>query len=275
MTCRVKFMGVRGSIACPSPDHVVYGGNTSCISVTTGAGELVFDAGTGIRGLGRELLGKGCKEAHLFFTHAHWDHICGFPFFTPAFVPSFRLHIHSARLVCTPDGIRETLVAQMEPPNFPVPLGIMQGIASHHAFDVGECIEPYPGVVVRTAGLRHPNGACGYRVEHGANAVCYITDTEHVPGQPDEQVLSLIRGADLVIYDSTYRDETFSSKIGWGHSTWQEGIRLAQAAGVKQLAIFHHDPESTDDVMAAVEAEAKAMWSGAVVAREGMELSYL
>ncbi|CAA7626381.1 MBL fold metallo-hydrolase [Magnetospirillum sp. SS-4] len=273
MGCKVKFWGVRGSIACPSPEHVVYGGNTSCISVTTDAGVIVFDAGTGIRSLGGELMRLGVKEAHLFFTHTHWDHINGFPFFTPAYVPFFKLHIHGARLEGPPKGIRHVLSAQMESPNFPVPLAIMQGIASDEDFDVGSVFTPYDGVVVRTGRLRHPNGACGYRVEAGGAAIAYITDTEHLPGQPDGNVLALVDGADLMIYDCTYTDDEFPARVGWGHSTWQEAVRLARAAGVKRLAIFHHDPDHTDPVMARIEAEATAAWDGAFVARDGMEVA--
>lgn len=272
MAFRVKFWGVRGSIACSSPDHVVYGGNTSCVAMTIGERLFIFDAGTGIRSLGGAVSKSGLGEAQLFFTHTHWDHICGFPFFAPAFNPAFALSVHGARHQGENRGIREILDYQMQPPAFPVPLGFMRGIASFHDFDMGAVIEPAPGVIIRTAALSHPNGACGYRVESGGIAVCYLTDTEHVPGQPDANVLALMAGADLAIYDSTYSDEEFPSRVGWGHSTWQEGLRLAEAAGVKRLAIFHHDPDHTDDVMAAVEAKAVALNPRALVARDGMEI---
>lgn len=272
MGYKVKFWGVRGSIACPSPDHVVYGGNTSCVAVTTDAGVVIFDAGTGIRSLGRDLIRQGAMETHLFFTHTHWDHINGFPFFAPAFNPDFKLHIHGARLEGCPKGIQHSLSHQMEPPNFPVPLVAMQGISSYEDFAVGTVFTPYEGVTIRTGQLRHPNGACGYRVEYGGVAMAHITDTEHHPGQPDANVVALIQGVDLMIYDSTYTDAEFPSKIGWGHSTWQEAVRLAQANGVKRLAIFHHDPEHTDEIMAEIEAEAIRTWEGAFVARDGMEV---
>jgi phosphoribosyl 1,2-cyclic phosphodiesterase len=122
---------------------------------------------------------------------------------------------------------------------------------------------------VRTAALNHPNGATGYRIEFGGKAVCYVTDTEHVLNRPDQNVLGLIEGADLVIYDSTYTDEELPAHIGWGHSTWQEGIRLSRAAKVRRLAIFHHEPNHDDTFMGRVAREAKAEWKGAFVAREG------
>ena len=272
MGYKVKFWGVRGSIACPSPDHVVYGGNTSCVAVTTDAGIVIFDAGTGIRSLGRDLIGRGVMEAQMFFTHTHWDHINGFPFFAPAFNPGFKLHIHGARLEGSPKGIRHVLSHQMETPNFPVPLGAMQGIASYEDFDVGTVFTPYDGMTIHTGLLNHPNGACGYRIEYGGLAVAHITDTEHRIGQPDANVMALIEGVDLMIYDSTYTDAEFPARIGWGHSTWQEAVRLARASHVRRLAIFHHDPDHTDDIMAGIEAEAVRSWDGAMVARDGMEV---
>ncbi|WP_173980685.1 MBL fold metallo-hydrolase [Magnetospirillum sp. UT-4] len=272
MSFRVKFWGVRGSIACPSPDHVIYGGNTSCIEVSVGGNTLILDAGTGIRMLGQSLIQRGIAKATLLLTHTHWDHINGFPFFAPAFRPDFALHIMAGHLAGSQGGIRAVLANQMENPTFPVPLSAMRGALSFADFRAGESFEPFPEVTVRTAPLRHPNNATGYRIEHAGKAVCYVTDTEHVPGEPDRNVLGLIDQADLVIYDSTYTDAEFPAKVGWGHSTWQEGIRLCRAAGVARLAIFHHDPDHVDTVMAGIEAEARALWDGAMAARDGMDL---
>ena len=121
--------------------------------------------------------------------------------------------------------------------------------------------------------MNHPNGSTGYRIEYGGKSMCYITDTEHVKGKPDENILGLIEGSDLVIYDSMYTEEEFESKIGWGHSTWNEGLRLCLAANAKRLAIFHHEPVHNDDFMDKIEAEATAAWDGCFVTREGMTVS--
>lgn len=269
----VKFWGVRGSIACPSPDHVVYGGNTSCVEFRLGDHVLIFDAGTGIRLLGQNLFKRGVSAATLMFTHTHWDHINGFPFFAPAFSPAFTLRVMAGHLGGQTGAIEAVLAKQMENPTFPVPLETMRSRMSFHDFQAGDQLQPFADVVVKTAPLRHPNQATGYRVEYGGKSVCYVTDTEHVPGQPDENVLGLIRGADLVIYDSTYTDDEFPAKVHWGHSTWQEGIRLCRAAGVGKLAIFHHDPDHDDSFMTKLEAEARQAWDGAMVARDGMEVT--
>jgi len=272
MTYTVKFWGVRGSIACPSPDHMVYGGNTSCVEVCAGGHVFVLDAGTGVRGLGRDLLKRGVRSATMLLTHTHLDHINGFPFFAPAFTPDFKLRVLAAHLYGKQDGIRAVLANQMDNPTFPVPLSAMKGVVAFEDFAVGDTLEPAPGIRIRTAALRHPNGSTAFRIERDGVSVCYVTDTEHLPGEPDQNILGLIQGADLVIYDSTYTDEEFPAKVGWGHSTWQEGVRLSQAAGVKRHVIFHHDPDHDDLAMAAIEAEAKAMWANTLVAREGVEL---
>ncbi len=271
----VKFWGVRGSIACASPQHVTYGGNTSCLELTLGSNTLIFDAGTGLRFLGQNLIKRGKTQATLMLTHTHWDHINGFPFFTPAFNPAFTLQVLAGHLGGAEGAIRSILARQMDNPTFPVPLETMRSNMQFLDFKAGETLHPFEDVVVKTVPLRHPNEATGYRVEYGGKAVCYVTDTEHLPGQPDANVLKLIQGADLVIYDSTYTDDEFPARVGWGHSTWQEGIRLCRAAEVKQLAIFHHDPDHDDTFMSALEAEAHQTWDGAIVARDGMEITLI
>lgn len=262
-----KFWGTRGSIAVSSSRHVRFGGNTSCIEIDVGDRRLVLDAGTGIRPMGLTHLNDDVREIQLFLTHTHWDHINGFPFLAPAYDPKRSIHIMAGHLKDR-GGVEEVLARQMDGPMFPIPIEAMQAEIRFEDFDAGDTINIYSDVTVRTAPLRHPNSATGYRVEYDGKAVCYITDTEHIPGEPDENVLSLIEGADLVIYDCTYTEEEFPNHIGWGHSTWEEGIRLCKTADAKRLAIFHHEPNHDDDFMDALEAEAKAAWSETFCARD-------
>lgn len=265
----VKFWGVRGSIACPSAEHVRYGGNTSCVEVVAGERRFILDAGTGIRPLGKQVLQADVRDIYLLLSHTHWDHINGLPFFRPAYDRHRRMHILAGHLK-DQGGVERVLSQQMHEPVFPVPLDAMRALVECEDFDAGDAFKLGPDVTVRTQPLNHPNGATGYRIEYGGRAACYVTDTEHVPGRPDENILKLIAGADLVIYDSTYTEAEFPRRRGWGHSTWNEGMRLCRLAGARHLAIFHHEPDHEDDFMDALAAEAAAAWEGTLVAREGM-----
>lgn len=271
----VRFWGVRGSIACPGASTVRYGGNTSCVEMQAGGHRLIFDGGTGLRELGLTLLSEMPVEANLFFTHSHWDHIQGFPFFVPAFVRGNRFNIYGA---VAPNGstIEQRLNDQMLHPNFPVPLQVMGADLKFCDIDVGETLH-IGDITVENALLNHPGEAVGYRVTWQNQVAAYVTDTEHYPDRLDENVLWLARDADVMIYDSTYTNDEYhdpkSSKVGWGHSTWQEAVKVAKAAGVKTLVIFHHDPAHDDEFMDQVAAQTKALFPGAVVAREGMVLN--
>lgn len=267
----IKFWGVRGSIAVPSPKHIGYGGNTSCVEVFAGDRRFVLDAGTGLRCLGAELRREKLRDINLLLTHTHWDHISGFPFFTPAYDPSTTVRILAGHLKGA-SCIRDVLSCQMNHPMFPVPLAEMRGNLVMADFVSGESFDLYPDVHIRTCSLNHPNGATAYRIEYGGKSICYITDTEHVPGKVDQNILGLVEGADIMIYDSTYTEEEFPAKVGWGHSTWNEGVKLTRAANVKQLVLFHHEPDHDDAFMEKLEAEAIAEWPRCCAAREGMTL---
>ncbi|NOU29631.1 MAG: MBL fold metallo-hydrolase [Polyangiaceae bacterium] len=265
----VRFWGVRGTLPCPSTKFMKFGGNTSCVEVQVDDQPVVFDAGTGIRPLGSDYLARDVRKATLLLTHTHWDHIHGFPFFAPAFDPKRSFRVMAGHLSKTLGGIRSALAGQMSEPLFPVPLEVMAAKLDFDDFKAGDTFLLRRGLRVRTAPLNHPNGATGYRLEHGGRSVCYVTDTEHVRGQFDANILGLIEGADLVIYDSTYTDAEFPKYVGWGHSTWEEGVRLCRAAGAKRLALFHHDPSRDDAAVAAIERKAKKVWKNVFAAREG------
>lgn len=267
----VRFWGVRGSIACPGEAYRRYGGNTSCLEVRCGEQLIIFDAGTGLRALGQSLSEEDGLAGDLFLTHTHLDHIIGLPFFGPLHDPSVRFRLWAGHL--QPKlTLHEALSKFMMAPLFPVPPEVFCCNITFHDFRAGETLEPRPGLRLRTAPLNHPNGATGYRVEYDGRSLCYVTDTEHVEGKPDRRVLGLIQGADLVIYDATYTDEEFAQYRTWGHSTWQEGVRLCERAGAKRLVLFHHDPSHTDEFMDRVARAAEAARPGTLVAREGMVL---
>lgn len=270
----VKFWGVRGSIPSPGAKTVRYGGNTPCVEMRVGGNLLIFDGGTGLRMLGQSLLSQMPISGHLFFTHSHWDHIQGFPFFTPGFVKGNCFKIYGA---IAPNGstIEHRLNDQMLHPNFPVPLQIMQAGISFNDIEIGETVK-IEDISVENRLLNHPGEAVGYRVNWRGHAAAYITDTEHYPGRLHDSVLELAREADVMIYDATYTDEEYysekSSKVGWGHSTWQEAVKVAKAANAKRLVIFHHDPLHNDDFLDQVGKDVEVAFPNSVMAREGMSI---
>lgn len=271
----VHFWGVRGSIACPGSETVRYGGNTPCVEMHVAGHRLIFDGGTGLRVLGNHLLGHGPIEAHMFFTHCHWDHIQGFPFFMPAFVKGNRFHVHGP--VSADDvTFEERLTMQMRHPNFPVPLRIMGATLDFHADVPGAPIK-IGEVTVQSAPLNHPGGAAGYRVNWRGHAAAYITDTEHFPDRFDENVMQLVREADVMIYDASYTDEEYhsetASRVGWGHSTWQEAAKIAQAARVKKLVIFHHELSHDDEFLDQVGELVALEFPDSYMAREGLSIT--
>ncbi|MDZ8051583.1 MAG: MBL fold metallo-hydrolase [Aulosira sp. ZfuVER01] len=271
----VQFWGVRGSIPSPGTHTVRYGGNTPCIEMQVGGKRLIFDGGTGLHVLGQSLLRQMPTEGHLFFTHSHWDHMQGFPFFAPGFIKGNNFKIYGA---IAPDGstIEQRLNDQMLHPNFPVPLQIMQANLNFCDITAGQTIH-INDITVETAPLNHPGEAVGYRINWRDGAAAYITDTEHFPDRLDENVLWLSRNADILIYDSTYTDDEYHSptspRIGWGHSTWQEAVKVAKAAKVKTLVIFHHDPAHNDDFLDGIGKQVVEQFPNAIMAREGMVLN--
>ncbi|MBM4282000.1 MAG: MBL fold metallo-hydrolase [Deltaproteobacteria bacterium] len=315
MTMKVRFYGVRGSIATAGAETARYGGNTSCVVVETGEAPLIFDAGTGLRKVGAELaktMGPGHVNAHLFLSHLHWDHIQGFPFFTPAFVPGNQVSVWGVRpaeadaadtrvvdavdeeadpptLQLNPsgrdpdpkDGVKAALAGQMRAPNFPVGLEAMR--ADLRFFDVpyGERILLSPFVTVSHIGVDHPNGCVAWRVDCGGRSVVYATDLELAEGEGGhvfDDLVELARGADLLIFDAMYTPEEYEGKAGmsrkgWGHSTYEMGARVCEKAGVASLALFHHDPAHDDAFMDQLGERARARFARTFVAREGQEVA--
>ena len=271
---QIKFWGVRGSIPCPGSETVRYGGNTSCVEMQVGRERLIFDGGTGLRLLGQSLMAESPVKAHLFFSHSHWDHIQGFPFFIPAFIRGNTFKIYA---VPSPNGVtmEQTLHDQMSHPNFPVPLQIMRADLEFYDLEMGETLH-CGDVGVETLPLNHPGEAVGYRVNWQGLSAAYITDTEHFPDRFDDNVLALARQADVMIIDATYTDEEYNdpkySKVGWGHSTWQQAVKIAQAAQVKQLVLFHHDPAHNDDFLDRIGEQVRKIFPETILAQEGLSI---
>jgi phosphoribosyl 1,2-cyclic phosphodiesterase len=268
----VRFWGVRGSIACPGPLTSRYGGNTPCVEVRCGANTLIFDAGTGIRPLGSALVKAAIgNDFDIFLSHAHMDHVVGLPFFAPLFVSGQVVRVWAGSLQNT-GGVEKAVRKLVGFPFFPLQVEALHAEVEFRDFAPGAVIHPRPGVTLRTTLLNHPGDAIGYRIEYGGRAVAYITDIE-LAGQPNELALmNLIKDAELVIIDATYTDDELPAHVGWGHSSWQQGVRLVEAAGAGQLCLFHHNPEHDDVFMDNVKVAAEAARPGTLVAREGMRI---
>ncbi|MFH2202630.1 MAG: MBL fold metallo-hydrolase [Elusimicrobiota bacterium] len=252
---RVHFWGTRGSIPVPGKGTVRYGGNTSCVEINDGKNLFICDCGTGIRELGRRIMAetKGAPvEVALFVGHTHWDHIQGFPFFIPAYLPKNRVHVYSVKAVG--DTFENILRGQMGMNYFPVEVGDMQAqIEFKHTsaeFEVG-------GVKVRTMYTNHPGVNVTFRFDYpGGKSVVYLTDHENHQAfggknelmvRQDDAIEEFCRGVDLLIADSQYSDADYKMKKGWGHSRWRDALNLGMAAGAKRLALFHHEPDRNDD----------------------------
>ena len=283
---RVRFWGTRGSVPTPGPTTVRYGGNTSCVEMRTNAGTLfIFDSGTGIREFGLRLARQGgAVSAHLMLGHTHWDHISGFPFFSPVFVPGNRLVIYGARDLDR--SLRDVLAGQMHYTYFPVPLGDLRADIEFIELEEGKF--DIEDAVVRTHYLNHTAVCMGYRLEADGVSVAYITDHEpygvvedglrrgFVHGG-DRRLIEFVRGVDLLIQDSQYTPEEYAARRGWGHGSTDYVTDVAIEAGVGKLALFHHEPthpdKDIDRMVAASRARAREVDSqlelfGAVEGRE-------
>ena len=271
---RVRFWGVRGSIPTPQPENLHYGGNTSCLEFRSHAGALLIaDCGSGVRMLGKALRKEFAGRpigAHILFTHFHWDHIQGWPFFAPLYDEGNQFDVYSFRPHDA--SLEETLGGQMMRPYFPVDMTAMRAKRSY--------TEVTPGAFwlqdfrIQSARMNHPQGCLCFRLENHGKAIVLATDTE--PGDPpsDWALREICRGADVLIYDSQYeRSQLKREKKGWGHSTWEEGVEVCLESGFKQLILFHHDPDSDDRAIGALQERGQARFPNTRAAYEGMEIA--
>jgi phosphoribosyl 1,2-cyclic phosphodiesterase len=278
--------GTRGSIPSPGPETIRFGGNTSCVEVRSASGRrYIFDAGTGIRSLSRRLADSGgAVEADLFVSHFHWDHIQGFPFCTQLYDPASRFRVHGPRQGDV--DINRALAGQMGPIYFPIPL---EALAARVEF-VHVNGHPWHDAEVEVAAMRvrHAEHTCGYRISSGGASVAYIPDNElggAAEGEWYGRLVRFLEGVDLLFHDAMFTDDEYEQFRGWGHSTYGQTVRLAEDAGVRRLALFHHAPDRTDgeldvilaglradgagrgsplELMMAAEGEEVAVWGSAV-----------
>jgi phosphoribosyl 1,2-cyclic phosphodiesterase len=303
---KVRFWGVRGSIACPGIETVEFGGNTSCLELRFGKKNrlIIIDAGTGIRALGNHLvqndLPKGPIKTEIFITHTHWDHIIGFPFFQPIYIEGTKLKVYGP-ITFEEDTIENIMGDLLRYRYFPVLHGELTADIDY--FQLGECeMDLGDGINLKTKYLNHPLLCLGYRFEFKGKVLCTAFDTEPFrnvfstdPNAPDydpvvsekgeeavreenQKLLDFFHGSDILIHDCQYtKKEYFESKIGWGHSYFEHAIDSALAAGVKKIVLFHHDPLRIDQELFALEKRFHERMENQssleiVIAKEGMEI---
>jgi phosphoribosyl 1,2-cyclic phosphodiesterase len=291
----VRFWGVRGSYPTPGSHTLRHGGNTSCVEVQVGTHTLIFDAGSGIIRLGNELLQtmNGTEHLALFFTHAHGDHLVGFPFFSPLFDARTNIHLFGPQLAG--QNIEQIVTPMMSPPYFPVDVRKLPSKRTFHTVTDDLCVTWYPDngepsingarnkqrdseevCVLAKFTRSHPlNGAVVYSVEYAGRRMVYATDVEWSNGCEPE-FLAFVEGADLLIHDAQYTLEDYRrDKHGFGHSTVEMAVDAAQAAHVRELILFHHEPTYTDNQLDVMEAAARTRFAHTRSACEGMEIDLL
>jgi len=259
---QVKFWGVRGSIPSPGPDTAYFGGNTSCLQIySDGQPVIILDAGTGIRKAGLDLVKNhpDKKEIHIFFSHTHWDHIQGLPFFAPLYIPGYTITIHGPMQY--ERTLAEILDRQMEYTYFPVRVAELQAEISYtelkeQEFQIG-------GFKASSKYMNHPVLCLGYRFEKGEKSFVYCTDHEPyynylgddetgdemglIIEEQTQRLEEFVKGVDLLIMDAQYKPEEYATHLGWGHCSTDHALELALKAQVKRFALFHHDPDRSDE----------------------------
>jgi phosphoribosyl 1,2-cyclic phosphodiesterase len=269
---RVRLWGVRGSMNASGAQFMEFGGHTLCVEVWCGERLFILDAGSGLAALGATLGESAPAEIDILLSHLHLDHISSLPFFKPAVQDSDRvIRTHCGNL--GGKSAAEALDKLFAPPLFPITLDVLPGSFEHYGFCAGETLR-FDGLSIRTHLLNHPGGCTGYRFDHGGRSFCYVTDIEHGEVWPDAGLLEFVRGADLVLYDGMFSEADYPRCRGWGHSTWEKGVELCEAAGVRSLGIVHLYPGSDDATLRALDAQIKAVAPFAFVAKEGQSFSY-
>ena len=275
---KLKFYGTRGSIPICDAGFQQFGGNTTCLQITfTDTNRIaIIDAGTGLRNLGRDLLAIGHKQEQIImaFTHFHWDHIQGFPFFAPAYEAGQKITFLTLGNEQTVGHLREIFEVQMQSQYFPVQLDRMG--AEFEFMEIADASKHFTGInhvetIVTAQKHNHPGGAYSFRIERNGKVLVICTDIEHGE-QIDPRIVALAQNADLLVHDAQYTAEELQERRGWGHSSFDQAMLVAEMAGVKRLALTHHDPDHDDEFLLRIEKLCQKRFPNTLLAREGMEI---
>ncbi|MFC2170650.1 MBL fold metallo-hydrolase [Calditrichota bacterium] len=271
---KITFYGTRGSIPVPGKGYLHVGGNTASSLIDFECGEIaILDAGTGIRQIGIDLMSRSeplPEEIFIGLSHTHWDHIHGFPFFSPAYNSGQKLVV----AICGQDSDSRDLEAvfktQMLKDFFPLPLEQMGAEISFWQPNITR-YKTSSGIRINAIKHNHPGNAYSYRIEEENSVLVYCTDIEH-GDSIDERIVELSKDADLLIHDAQFTPEELKTRKGWGHSSWEQAVEVARMANVRRLALFHHDPDHDDAFLVNLEMECQNRFPSSFLAREGMEI---
>ncbi len=275
----IRCWGARGSIPVCGPEYIKYGGDTTCMEIRTGDDTIIIiDAGSGIRKLGSRLIAEGRFEYYMVFTHSHWDHILGFPFFKPIYRKETSIHMCGCPF--NQESVKEMIAKVMTPPNFPVDLNNVQArISYHEPCQSSIAIGPMTVTPISTS---HPNSGIGYKFSEKGKNFVFLTDNElgykHPGGLDYADYVRFTAGADLLLHDSEYTEEEYRTKKTWGHSMYRDALQLALDAQVKNFGLFHHNQERTDAALDEIVAQCRQIIAvrraslDCFAVQEGMEI---
>lgn len=273
MAIQATFWGVRGSHPTCGPHVNQVGGHTSCVSVQESEETiLIFDAGTGLIPLGQFLSQQPVTEINLFITHFHIDHLLGLMFFAPLWNPQIKINFfapYTTEGTTFKDILTEKLFC---PPLFPIHFDQTPSKWTFHNFRPQEIIALPNQIKLRTIPLNHPGGCIGYRYQKGQKSLCYVTDHEQKDYQNNDVLVDFCHGSNLLIFDASYVDQDYQERQGWGHSTWEDGVTIAQQANVKALGLYHLDPRYCDQQADQIESQARKVFPKAFIAKEGQTI---
>jgi phosphoribosyl 1,2-cyclic phosphodiesterase len=272
---KVKLYGTRGSIPVCDSNYQKYGGNTTCLFIQTDNFTGILDAGTGIRNLGKDLMNcnyQSCKHIYMAFSHFHWDHIQGFPFFAPAYDKNVKITFAAISKEASSIELERILSFQMKQEYFPVPMGNMGAIFHFMKIDKEELHKEE--IEIRAIRHNHPGNAYSYRIDYKGKSAVFCTDIEHANGI-DNNLVELARNTDILIHDAQFTPEEYLLHKGWGHSSYEHAIEVFIKSNAKKLILTHHDPDHNDEFLSELEDKLTKQQQNLLLARDGMEFNLL
>lgn len=267
----IKIFGARGSYPSCRPQNQKYGINTACVEIITENESVIFDAGTGIMKLSESRTKDSNYPKHIILSHYHSDHISGLAYFKPLMSKDYTAKIYGP--VFNEKKVKEVLNTFIGPPFFPIHIDDFPSDLTFIDLDAGNEYDISPYCTIKTFACNHSDLTLGYRLQSEEKSICYITDTE-LGTDTNTELAEFIDSADILILDSAYTDDEYTeAKTGWGHSTWQQAVKLSVAAKIKKLVLFHHSPDRTDLELDIIEKKAQEILPGTIVAQEGMVIT--